>query len=209
MSDIIEKFNRYAGDYDRWYDTHAPAFDSELAALKKVIPVTGTGLEVGVGTGRFARALGIQYGVDPAPGMVKQARLRGIKALEARGDTLPFKNRTFDFAALITTLCFLPDPQPVLEEIHRVLKPGGRIVLGMIDGDSFLGRYYREKEGTFFRHAHLFSVDDAIHLLTASGFLPGQPYQTLFGLPTDMVGTDSPREGTGEGGFCVIPGEKK
>ncbi len=56
-------FNESAVDYDLWFDRHPHIFQSELNALKKIVPCKGTGLEIGVGTGRFAEKLGIRYGI--------------------------------------------------------------------------------------------------------------------------------------------------
>ncbi|MDI6850734.1 MAG: hypothetical protein QMD82_02195 [bacterium] len=60
----IEVFDLFADDCDQWYERNYYLFQSEVKALKKVVP-DGIGLEVGVGTGRFAKELGIEFGVDP------------------------------------------------------------------------------------------------------------------------------------------------
>jgi len=52
---------------------------SELKALKKVILEKKKGLEIGVGTGRFASPLGIEYGIDPSEKMLEIAKKRGVK----------------------------------------------------------------------------------------------------------------------------------
>jgi len=63
MSDI---FDKYYKKYDAWYEKNKFAYLSEIGALKKVVPNKGEGLEIGVGTGRFASRLGIKYGADPS-----------------------------------------------------------------------------------------------------------------------------------------------
>lgn len=75
--------------YDAWFDRHEAAYRSELAALRALLPAEGEGLEVGVGTGRFAAPLGIEYGVDPAPAMRARARARGIAVTEGEARTSP------------------------------------------------------------------------------------------------------------------------
>jgi len=57
-------FDTYTEEYEEWFERHKFAYLSEIEALKKVIPA-GKGLEVGVGTGRFAKPLGIDTGIDP------------------------------------------------------------------------------------------------------------------------------------------------
>ena len=73
------------------------------------MPATENSLEIGVGTGRFAEALKIRYGVDPAPKMLELARPRGIDTVLGYAEKLPFHNDTFDSVFMITTLCFVQD----------------------------------------------------------------------------------------------------
>ena len=71
--DSIEVFEENAAEYDEWYDENPAAYISEIQALRSLIPSSGTGLEVGAGTGRFAAPLGIKIGVEPAQAMAKRA----------------------------------------------------------------------------------------------------------------------------------------
>ncbi len=77
-------FDEYYKKYDEWYDKYKIAFSSELEAIRKVLPKRGKGLEIGVGTGRFASSLGVGCGIDPSENMVKAARARGVDARLAR-----------------------------------------------------------------------------------------------------------------------------
>ena len=47
---------------------------------------------------------------------------------------------------MVTTICFLEDPMHALREAKRVIIPGGRIVIGMIDQESPLGRAYERRK---------------------------------------------------------------
>lgn len=105
-------FEESAQEYDEWFVRHEFAYQSELAAIKTFLPKEGQGLEIGVGTGRFAAPLGIKVGVEPAKAIADLARKRGIKVYEAYGEELPFKNESFDFILMVTVLCFLKDPAP-------------------------------------------------------------------------------------------------
>ena len=67
-------FNKYTKEYDSWYDKNKYAYLSEIEAIRKVLPKKGIGLEIGVGTGRFAAPLGIKYGIDPSEKMLEIAR---------------------------------------------------------------------------------------------------------------------------------------
>ena len=67
-------FDRYYKKYDAWYDRNKFAYLSELEAIKKVLPKKGKGLEIGVGTGRFANSLGIECGIDSLKNMLTIAK---------------------------------------------------------------------------------------------------------------------------------------
>ena len=70
----IEPFEQHPDRYDRWFDRHPHVFAAEVRALRALMPGTGDGLEIGVGTGRFARELGIEEGIGPSPIMRRRAR---------------------------------------------------------------------------------------------------------------------------------------
>ena len=109
-------FDEHHKRFDAWYDRHRAAYLSELQAVRKALPPHGTGLEVGVGTGRFAGPLGIAKGIDPSEKMVAAAVRRGVDAIVGRGEALPFPDDGFDHVAIIVTICFADDP--VLSLIH-------------------------------------------------------------------------------------------
>ncbi len=201
-------FDKYYKRYDAWYDKNKFAYLSELEAIKKVLPKRGEGLEIGVGTGRFADALGIKFGIDPSKNMLKIAKQRGIDARLGSGEGLHFKDATFDYVAIIITICFIKDPQKVLKESKRVLKKKGKIVIGIIDKDSFLGKFYQKKKSAFYRQAHFFNVKDMRELLELEGFNKFSYCQTLFKFPDKINSIEKPREGFGKGGFVVISAQK-
>ncbi|GAG27255.1 unnamed protein product, partial [marine sediment metagenome] len=153
-------FNQYYKKYDSWYDRNKFAYLSEIKAIKKVLPKKGRGLEIGVGTGRFAAPLKITIGIDPSKEMIEIARKRGVDARLGTGEKLPFRNTTFDYVAIIITICFVEDPLRVLKETRRVLKKNGKIIVGIIDKDSFLGKFYRKKKSIFYKEANFFSVKE-------------------------------------------------
>ena len=197
-------FNKYSKKYDAWYDRNRFAYFCELEALKRALPKQGKGLEVGVGTGRFAGSLGIKFGIDLSIDMLKVAEQRGVNVQLASGEKLPFKDFTFDYVAIIVALSFVKNPQKVLREIKRVLKKNGKIILGIIDKHSFLGKFYQKKKGTFYQQAHFFGVQDLVNLLNTAGFKRFSYWQTLFTFPDRINLIEKPQKGYGKGGFIVI-----
>ena len=206
MSDF---FDKHYQEYDAWYDRNKFAYLSELEAVKKVLPQTGYGLEVGVGSGRFAAPLGIAVGVDSSEKMVELAQKRGVDARVESGENLSFDASTFDYVAIIFTLCFVQDPKKVLKESARALKKGGKIIIGIVDKDSFLGKFYEEKESIFYKEAQFFSVKETIKLLEEHGFEDFLYYQTLFDYPEKIKAVEKPLEGCGKGGFVGISAVKQ
>jgi ubiquinone/menaquinone biosynthesis C-methylase UbiE len=205
VSSIFDKFYKR---YDIWYQRNKFAYLSELEAIKEVLPKRGKGLEIGVGTGRFAAPLGIKYGIDPSKKMLEIAKERGIDVRLGYGEKLPFANGTFDYVAIIITLCFVKDPIKVLAEARRVLKKNGKVIIGIIDKDSFLGKFYQRKKSVFYKQARFFKVKELASLLKAKGFKKFSYYQTIFKLPEKINSVEKPKKGFGKGGFVVISAQK-
>jgi ubiquinone/menaquinone biosynthesis C-methylase UbiE len=202
-------FDKYYGKYDAWYDKNEFAYLSELKAIRKVLPKKGKGLEIGVGTGRFAQALGIESGVDPSKNMIEIARKRGVNVKLGYGERLSFKNATFDYAVAISTICFTKNPEKVLKEAYRVLKKKGKIIIGIVDKDSFLGKFYQKKKSVFYKKASFFGVKEITGLLDSAGFSKFSYYQTLYNIPDEIKSVQEPQKGFGRGGFVVIAAKKK
>ena len=203
-------FETEANRYEQWFENHPIAYQSELAAIRELLPETGRGLEIGTGTGRFSLPFGIVDGVEPAAAMRQIAQDRGLNVLDAKAEALPFPDHTFDFALMVTTICFVDAPLKALREAHRVVKPGGRLVVGLVDSDSELGRQYesRKDENPFYRYARFLSASETIQLLDDAGFGNFRCRQTLFQPLEKTEKPEPPRQGFGEGGFVAIAGER-
>lgn len=205
---IIGVFDRNFKEYDAWYDRHKLAFLSELEAIKRVLPPNAKGLEIGVGTGRFAAALGTTMGIDPSGKMLEIAKSKGVNVRFGSGENLPFLEEVFDYVTIIITLCFVEKPRKVLEEAYRVLKKNGSIIIGIVDKESFLGKFYQKKKSAFYKQAKFFSVKEVVDLLKKTGFDSFSFQQTISILPDEMVSLEKPKRGFGKGGFVVICAKK-
>ena len=60
----IKPFEEHASEYEAWFENNRFVYESEVLAIKEQLPDKGKGIEVGVGSGRFAAPLGIRFGAD-------------------------------------------------------------------------------------------------------------------------------------------------
>jgi SAM-dependent methyltransferase len=203
-------FDAYTDEYEEWFERNRFAYLSELELLRMIIPGHEHGLEVGIGTGKFATPLGIGFGIDPSKNMLEKARDLGLKVALARGEEIPFKDGSFDYVLIMVTICFVDDPNQVVEESRRIIVNGGRIVIGIIDRDSWLGKLYLAKkdESKFYREARFYSVGEIIELLKVHNFEDISVYQTIFDPLETIRSVQHYKEGSGEGGFAAICGRK-
>jgi SAM-dependent methyltransferase len=108
----------------------------------------GSLLEVGVGVGAETRLMLRRWpslrvtGVDVSQESLERARqtLRGspVKLLRAAGSRLPFADGSFDAAVFIWVLEHVRDPQAVVNEVARVVRPGGRVIAVEVFNKSLL-----------------------------------------------------------------------
>lgn len=201
-----EPFERHADRYDDWFEAHREAYESEVAALRRLIQEPGDGVEIGVGSGRFASPLGLRVGVDPAGEMLARARERGIDVVRGVAEALPFEAAAFDTALIATTICFVDDVDRTLTEARRVLRSDGALVIGYIDEDSPVGRMYREKqaENPFYREATFVTTDELVEALESAGFTDFEFVQTIFRWPGEIDDPEPIEQGYGDGSFVGI-----
>jgi ubiquinone/menaquinone biosynthesis C-methylase UbiE len=98
----------------------------------------GRTVEIGAGTGRnvehYPAAVSELVLTEPDRHMAKKLRqkvahsTRDAQVIEAPGERLPFENESFDTAVATFVLCTAPDPAGVVDEVARLLKPGGRFL---------------------------------------------------------------------------------
>lgn len=207
----VEVFEEHTERYDRWFDRHRAAYRSELAAVRAGLPEPcGPGLEIGVGSGRFAAPLGVRFGVDPSVAMLRLARERGVATAGGVAEALPVRSGSMDLALMVTTICFLDDEEAAAREMHRILRPGGRAVVGFVDAESHLGKRYREQRpaNPFYRGARFVSPGEVTALLCSHGFRDPVFYQTIRGEPERMSHREPVAPGHGDGGFVVVAADR-
>ncbi len=206
----IHVFDSLASDYDAWFEEEGRLIlASEVEALRQALPLLpNPWIEVGVGSGRFAQALGIDIGLDPSSKLLEMAGNRGISVLLGRGEEMPFKDGVFGTAFFIVTLCFVDSPREILSEAARLLKNGGKVVLGLILKESPWGQLYQREKETghrFYSHAMFYSYGELDVLLKQAGFSVEQIASTLFQSPGEVKHIELPRQGFfADAGFTVI-----
>ena len=141
---LVDFFDRIAPVYDTWAGgQHAriAARLVDLAAPAKNEHV----LDVGTGTGLVAHLVaphvspGTVIGIDLSENMLAIARTRhggssarhnkNVQFLGMAAEHLVFRPETFDLVTMGEALAYLADPTTALEEVNRVLKPGGRLAV--------------------------------------------------------------------------------
>lgn len=130
--------------YARWRATPLGAVTERLEmdlVFALAGPLRGRALlDVGTGDGAYAlhaAARGAQVtGVDAEPAMLGAATARAVEGgvdvtfVASRAEALPFDDATFDVVLAVTVLCFVDDTSSAFREMARVLRPGGRLVVG-------------------------------------------------------------------------------
>jgi ubiquinone/menaquinone biosynthesis C-methylase UbiE len=137
----VIKFFHTIEDVNRHFDWIAFAYDQllgqprtdELVGMLD-LPVRGRLLDAGGGTGRASAALHSFVGgvvvADLSRPMLRQGRKRnGMKVVQARTEALPFSDGVFERVVVVDALHHFSSQRVALEELARVLSPGGRILI--------------------------------------------------------------------------------
>ena len=213
---IDQVFDVFAERYDAWYDKPfgKSAFTLENACIKSLCKnLKRPFLEVGVGTGRFAQALKIEYGTDVSNGMLKFTKQKEITAVKGKGESLPFISSFFNAVFIIVTLCFVDDPIQFLKETSRVLKDDGAVILGLILKESPWASFYREKGkagNIFYRIAKFYSFEELKTLIEKAELKIEETSSTMFQPPTKApLHFELPKNGYfKEAGFVAVKLQK-
>lgn len=146
----------FAGAAGQWERLRSELYGSAFTqeALLALIPSDWVVADLGCGTGPLTVALAPHVarviGVDQSAAMLRAARratapLGNVELRKGRLQTLPLADAVCDAALLVLGLSYVPDPAPVLAEVARVLRPGGRlVVVDLLPHDH---EYLRERMG--------------------------------------------------------------
>lgn len=206
----IGPFDHHSNQYENWFHKNESAYLSELIAVKRMLPLNKKGIEIGVGSGRFAEPLNIKMGIEPSQKMIELAAQRGIRVIKGVAEELSVRDEQFDFSLMVNTICFLDDIEKAFREIYRILKPSGCIIVGFVNKDSIVGKYYQahKNESVFYSEARFFSVEEVVFNLKQVGFHDFSFIQTIYQPLKKIRQIQQVKKGYGEGSFIVIKGEK-
>lgn len=195
-------FDGLGARYDSWYERNALTYENEISAVG-ALGLRGIGVEIGVGTGRFAVPLGLPLGIDASEHMLRSALSRGVDAVRAMAEDLPLRSSSMDYALFIVTLCFLEDPLVALREARRILREGGIVAACIVPRDSAWGAYYMSRGGTFYSSAKFYTVDEISSMMRSAGLSPARITSTLSHGPLDPPVREAPGADPRAGFVCI------
>jgi SAM-dependent methyltransferase len=199
-------FDTHHSRYEAWFDKHKAAYHSELLAVYSLLPRQGLGIEIGVGTGRFAGPLGVQVGLDPSGPMLHYTVKKDVHCVQGVAESLPFKKNIFDYALMVTSICFMNDPVVAFLEARRVLKFGGALIVGFINRNSALAKNYLscQSQNIFYAPGIFYSQKEVEEILLKTKFTDPQWVNTLTQDPGAMSNIEPVVEGRGKGAFVIV-----
>ncbi|HLY11277.1 MAG TPA: class I SAM-dependent methyltransferase [Planctomycetota bacterium] len=175
--------------FHRWFLDHLinPFARDRTTIAREMLPSGDRLLDIGCWGGEEAKAFGAfekfkeVHGVDLIEESIKRANERGLKAklADMNVDPLPYDDRFFDCVTLMAILEHVTDPYKVLREVHRVLKPGGTLIVSVPNVASFSNRFRvlfgrcpvtSLDPGWDGGHLHYFTPRDLKRLLGEIGF---------------------------------------
>lgn len=213
-----------ASEYDSWYETKLGSFVDEVetkTAFELFQPKKGEKvLDIGCGTGNFSIKLAEKgaevVGIDVSEPMLAKARKKAenknlnIKFYKKDVTNLDFADNSFDAVFSMAAVEFIDNLEKAFNEIKRVVKPGGKILLGTITKDSEWGKIYQkqaEKEDSVFNNAEFKNPED-LEELDRENLIKTK--ECLFvgpNTPDEKVNWKEEKRLTGEkkgGFFCIL-----
>jgi ubiquinone/menaquinone biosynthesis C-methylase UbiE len=169
---------RVAQKYDSYYQTGLGELVDciEKALIRKYLNqiFSCEMLELGCGTGHWTRFFceeGFQVtAIDESGAMLEQARMKNISNadfLKADAASLPFEDQRFSVISSVTMFEFVENVDRILDEIDRLLKPGGYLIAGWLNALSETAKS-KDSDETF-RHACFYTPAEIERLLARFG----------------------------------------
>lgn len=175
---IVKEYSRLAPVYDTRWSFYVEATTSATIA-RLSLPPTGRVLDVGCGTGVLLQKIAHKYpqatlvGMDPVPEMLGVARERVPASTQLRegwAEELPFEDNDFDVVVSCNMFHYVRQPVSALMEMHRVLRPGGELLITDWCDDYLSCRVY-DWWLRLFNPAHVrtYNEQECLRLLKGAG----------------------------------------
>jgi len=223
----VPVFDKTAPGYDQWYKTKLGSFADKVEtclAFRLFTPEKGMKvLDVGCGTGLFSIRLaevGFKLtGIDVSQEMLEIAKDKAkrknleIDFREMGVYKLDFVDESFDAVFSMATFEFVKSPQKAYDEMFRVLKKGGKILIGIINRDSRWGVLYMSKsvrENSVFKYADFKTIEEIKGLDRKNVkdwgeclFIPPDAFELDINMENEKKLSETERGGF----FCVLFGK--
>jgi len=188
--------------YEAWYETPlgkaSDRFERELVLSMAGVKEGDRVLDAGCGTGIYSLELAKRgafvAGLDASSGMLELARAKAGRAglnidfVKADALHIPFPDGHFDLVLSVCMLCFVKEREAAILEMKRVLRPGGRIVIALLNSRSPWA-FLRRAKGLFrksvYNNAEFLSPRAVESELRKAGFKGIETRTCLFFLPID------------------------
>ena len=166
------------GQYFQKQQVQLPDNERSLRVLNQLFPQRGRLLEIGSFCGVFlnrSRANGWEVmGLEPDPGPANYSRRKyGLEITEKLLPNPSLPDKYFDTVVMLHVIEHMPDPSVDIQDIHRVLAPGGVLVVETPRFDSLMFKLFGRRERSLSNcngHVHFFTVPGLRRLLEKNGF---------------------------------------
>ena len=173
-------WDRWSGFYDPFMHSNERLYNDIAARMKRRLSRKMNVLELACGTGLISRRIAASVqsleATDFSPEMIAEAKK---KANSSRlhfsvqdATALPYAAESFDAVVIVNALHILPEPETVLAEIHRVLKPGGLLLAPTFVHGEGIG--FRVRTGLMkmigFKVYHKWSANEFAAFISEHGF---------------------------------------
>lgn len=176
----VQQFDKWAEDYDK--KRYFTFYNTNKALVKVLNPQAGSSiLDIGCGTGilldqliSLKRDLKL-FGIDISPEMINVSKEKLGKQINLQigsANKLPYKNNSFDYVTCSTSFHHHPSSKNSLDEMYRVLKPGGTLVLLDLHTDGILRKILCKLDNIISNEGKtfLFTRKEMANLFRKTGF---------------------------------------
>ncbi|MDH7512861.1 MAG: methyltransferase domain-containing protein [Clostridiales bacterium] len=128
-------------------------------------------LDVGCGTGHFSQSLArdnLLVGVDVSLDMLVYARQKGLAVVQSSGKKLPFEAVSFDLVIANNVIQSIQAGEPFINELSRVTRPGGRLIVSATNGQNLSLVFFRVIEKRKYAHLKTYTAEEIRNYLGAA-----------------------------------------